>query len=117
MAEEKNFENKIKSYLKEKGYWFVKFFANRNTKKGVPDLIVCVNGRFVGIETKKHDGKPTELQLWNIKEIRKNQGIAIVGYPQKWEQIKRMLDDIMEGKNITVDEQMNISERRIKECK
>lgn len=39
---EKAFENKIKNYLKSKGVYFVKFFANSYTRVGVPDLLACV---------------------------------------------------------------------------
>ena len=52
MAQEKNFENKIKAYLKDQNCYFVKYFANRMTKAGIPDILASVNGCFVGIEVK-----------------------------------------------------------------
>lgn len=33
---EKLFENKIKKYLKDNNCWYVKYFANRMTKSGIP---------------------------------------------------------------------------------
>ena len=68
MAGEKNFENKIKKFLKDRGCWYVKYFANRNTRAGVPDILACVNSRFVAIEVKAENGKPTELQKWNVEQ-------------------------------------------------
>ena len=95
MAQEKSFENKIKKYLKDKGCWFVKYFANRMTKSGVPDILVCCNGYFLAIEVKADDGKPSELQLWNRDEIRKSGGIAIIVYPNQWEELKMLIDDLL----------------------
>ena len=85
MAGEKNFENKIKKFLKDRGCWYVKYFANRNTRAGVPDILACVNGRFVAIEVKAKNGKPTELQRWNIEQIQNSGGIALILYPADWE--------------------------------
>ena len=96
MAEEKNFENKIKNYLKANGCWFVKYFANRMTKSGVPDIIACVNGFFVGIEVKASNGHPSELQVWNRDEIRKSGGISIIVYPDQWEDFTLLIQDLIE---------------------
>lgn len=96
MAGEKNFENKIKKFLKENGCWFVKYFANRNTRAGVPDLLACVSGYFVAIEVKGPTGKPSELQLWNVEQIRNAGGIAIVLYPDMFDEFKEMVREIID---------------------
>lgn len=96
MAGEKNFENKIKKFLKENGCWFVKYFANRNTRAGVPDLLACVNGYFVAIEVKGPTGKPSELQLWNRDKIREAGGIAIILYPDQFEEFKSLIEFLKE---------------------
>lgn len=95
MAQEKNFENKIKSYLEENKCWFVKYFANRMTKIGVPDILACVNGFFVAIEVKAPHGHPSELQIWNRDKIRESGGISIVLYPHQFEDFKLLIDDLM----------------------
>lgn len=97
MGAEKNFENKIKDYLEEQGCWYVKFFANRNTKKGIPDILACVNGYFLGIEVKAPDNKPSELQLYNIRKIKESGGFACVVYPSGWKDFKRFIDDLKKG--------------------
>lgn len=94
MAQEKNFENKIKGFLKEQGAYFVKFFANNYTKKGVPDILACINGYFVGIEVKAQNGHPSELQLYNIEQIRKAEGFAFVLYPSGYEQFKQFIKNL-----------------------
>ena len=96
MAAEKVFENKIKKYLKDHGAYFLKYWAGAQfTKSGVPDILVCVNGYFVGIEVKAQNGKPSELQLYNIRQIRKAGGFAYVVYPSGWERLKDVLDGLL----------------------
>ena len=95
MAQEKTFENKIKKYLKDKGCYCIKFFANSFTKSGVPDLITCVNGYSLWIEVKAQNGTPSDLQLYNIEQIRKAGGFAYVVYPSGWEKLKDIIDGLL----------------------
>lgn len=95
MAGEKNFENRIKKFLADRGCWFVKYFANRMTKSGVPDILACVNGRFVAIEVKATNGKPSELQIWNRDKIREAGGIAIIVYPEQWDDFKDLINELV----------------------
>ena len=88
MAQEKNYENKIKKFLKEKNIWFVKYFANAFTKSGIPDILACVNGKFVAIEVKAENGKPSELQLYHKKKIEESGGKAYILYPNDFEKFK-----------------------------
>ena len=88
MAAEKNFENKVKAYLRDHDAYFVKFFANRMTKTGVPDILACINGYFVAIEVKAEHGRPSELQKHNVREVFKANGIAMILYPQDFNLFK-----------------------------
>lgn len=97
MGSEKNFENKIKDFLKSEGCWNVKFFANAYTKSGIPDILACVNGYFVGIEVKAEGGKPSDLQIYNVKEIRKSGGFAFVLYPSGFEKFKDFVYQLKMG--------------------
>lgn len=91
MPAEKNFENKIKDFLKSQNCWYIKYFANRMTKSGIPDILACVNGYFVAIEVKAENGKPSELQLWNRDKIKESGGIAIILYPKDFEDFKKLI--------------------------
>lgn len=98
MMNEKIFENKIKHYIKDVlGGWYIKFFANSYTRSGVPDLLCCINGYFVAIEVKAQNGKPSELQIYEIKKIKKSYGFAAVVYPSGWERFKKFLDELNKG--------------------
>lgn len=94
MAAEKNFENKVKKFLKEQNCWYLKTWSNGVQRSGVPDLLVCCNGYFLGVELKAETGKPSELQLWNIDKIRDAGGIAIVLYPDQFERFKELIISI-----------------------
>lgn len=91
MAAEKSFENKIKKFLEENACWFVKFFANAYTKVGVPDILACVNGYFVGIEVKAPHGKPSELQKYNVKKLNTCHGMAVIVKPDQYDDLTYML--------------------------
>ena len=88
MAREKIFETRVKRYIESQGGWQVKFFANKYTKVGVPDIFSCINGYFVAVEVKADNGKPSELQLRTINLIREAGGFAFVLYPSGYEQFK-----------------------------
>lgn len=75
---EKIIENKIKTYLKSKGAYCVKYHGNQFSQVGVPDLLVCYKGYFLGIEIKNETGKTSPLQDANIKLIEKAGGISFV---------------------------------------
>lgn len=106
MAKEKIFENKIKSELHSRGAWRVKFFANAFTPSGIPDVLACYLGRFLGIEVKGGTGYGlTDLQKYNLKKIREAGGIGICVYPSGWEQFLEILDRLDSGEQVIVTDE------------
>lgn len=98
MGNEKNFEEKVKKFLKEQNCWFIKYWGGGGyTKSGIPDLLVCCSGLFLGVELKAPKGKPSELQLYHLKEIGKAGGIGILLYPNCFEQFKVFIEQIKTG--------------------
>ena len=95
---EKNYENKIKTYLHSKKCYCVKYFGCMYSTSGTPDLLCCINGHFVAIEVKAQDGVPSELQLQKIKDIRKAGGFGYVAYPSGWNKLKDIIDGILEDR-------------------
>lgn len=91
MGPEKIFENKVKSFLEEEGAYFVKYFANRNTRSGVPDILACVNGYFVAIEVKAQSGTVKDLQIYHIEQIRNAGGFAFALYPSAFDKFKQFI--------------------------
>ena len=81
MAQEKNYENKVKDYLKPIGAYFIKTQGDRFSKSGTPDIVACVNGHFVATEVKAENGKPSELQLYHLEQIQKAGGYGAIIVP------------------------------------
>jgi len=75
---EKDIQSKIKRFLEKKGAYTIKYHGGIYSQAGTPDLLVCYNGKFIGIEVKNEHGKVTPLQNDNLKAIKKAGGIAIV---------------------------------------
>ena len=100
MGTEKNFETRIKTFLKNQGCWYVKYWSGATqtkegmkkfTKDGVPDILCCFEGHFVGIEVKAPNGKPSRLQIYNLKKIDEAGGIAILLYPKDFDKFKKFM--------------------------
>lgn len=78
-TKEKVIENKIKLYLKNRKYYFFKNHGNMLTEHGRPDIVSCVNGKFVAIEVKREKGGiQSEAQKVHQKNIENNGGIYIL---------------------------------------
>lgn len=89
---EKAFEIKVKRFLADSGCWFVKTWSNGIQRAGIPDLIVCCHGTFLGVELKAEHGYPSALQIWNLDEIRKAGGIGIVLYPDQFKDFQELIN-------------------------
>jgi archaeal holliday junction resolvase (hjc) len=91
---EKKVENKIKKWLKDKGYWYFKVHGSIYQPSGIPDILACINGKFVAIEVKRSEGGITSpLQKAQIEMIKKNGGIAGVA-----NSMEEFLEILKEGK-------------------
>lgn len=97
MGDEKTFEKKVKDFLNERGCWVLKTWSNGIQRQGVPDLLVCCNGYFLGIELKQIRGRASKLQEWNIESIRNSGGIAFVLFPNKFEELKTLVGLLERG--------------------
>ena len=75
---EKWVKQQVVKRLKERNVYYFFPVAGAYTSIGVPDIVACIKGRFVGIECKAGTNRPTELQLRNLEAIRDNAGIALV---------------------------------------
>ena len=73
---EATIQHKIIEYLKSIGGYPVKVVAA--TLSGNPDIICCLQGRFVAIEVKQPGKRPTQLQQLKMARIRECGGTAFV---------------------------------------
>lgn len=77
-------ENKVKdsvqAYLTSLGAYHFKVHGSIYMRAGIPDIVCCLNGRFIGIELKDEGNSASELQLAHGRKIAKAGGIFIVAY-------------------------------------
>ena len=75
---EKAVKERVKRILKEYGAYYFMPAMNGFGKAGVPDIIACYKGKFLGIECKVGSNKATALQVKNITDIIEAGGQALV---------------------------------------
>jgi len=76
---EKSIVTKVLRYLKTvPGCFCWKEHGGMYGTAGIPDIIACVNGRFVAFEVKTASGKATKLQEATIRKILNARGVAAV---------------------------------------
>lgn len=73
---EKELQARIIRLLKSNGAYVCK--VNLSSRNGVPDLLCCLRGRFIGIEVKSEQNKPTPLQEFNLRKITQAGGVGVV---------------------------------------
>lgn len=71
-------KKQVVSFLKEFDAYFFYPVTGGYGRSGVPDIVCCWRGRFIGIECKANGNKPTQLQLKNLHDIYKQGGIAVI---------------------------------------
>lgn len=112
MAQEKQFENKIKRYLKVRGiyqlgtpadkmtvkpvgYYEKRWGGGRYVKAGLPDLHIVIRGVNLDVEVKAQDGIESELQKQKREQIIDSGALAYVAYPSGWEKLKDIIDGLL----------------------
>ena len=108
MGQEKQFENRIKKYLASVGVYplgtprcrmptppvgyYEKRHGSMFTKKGLPDMHICINGQSIEAEIKAENGVVDDLQAFMIEQINDSRGCALVVYPRHFEQFKNLIE-------------------------
>lgn len=77
---ERKVKEKVVKQLKQLGAYYFYPVTGGFGASGVPDIICCYRGRFIGIEVKADSKKnpPTALQTKNLQQIATNGGLALV---------------------------------------
>lgn len=63
---------------KHNAYYFYPVAGSIGSRPGIPDIVVCHKGQFIGIECKSGSRKPTGLQQGQLDAINAAGGIALV---------------------------------------
>ena len=76
-------------WLKSHGAWVYKTHGSQFGRSGVPDLIVCWEGRFFAFEVKNENGRVSDHQKREIRLIQNAGGVAHV--VKSLEEVKELL--------------------------
>ena len=68
-------------------------------RSGVPDIVACFKGKFIGIECKAGKGVPTALQLRELKSIEEAGGISMVIREDTLDLLTTTLDNLTSSKD------------------
>lgn len=71
-------KDKVVAILKKLGAYYFFPATHGYGRSGVPDVVCCLDGSFVGIECKANGNKATPLQIREIEAIRTAGGIALI---------------------------------------
>jgi Holliday junction resolvase len=72
-------KNAVKKLLKENNAYFCMPVSGGFGASGVPDIIACYRGFFIGIECKAGNNTPTALQKKNLQDIvNAGGGVAVI---------------------------------------
>ena len=69
---------KVKALLKEHNIYMFMPVTHGYGSSGVPDIVCCWQGRFIGIECKTTGGRVTDLQMKNLNTITSQGGISLL---------------------------------------
>ena len=95
MTPEAKVKKQVKKILDDLGAYHFSPLTSGYGRSGVPDIIVCYKGKFIGIECKAGKGKLTALQEHNIKQIKHNEGLAIVINEGNIEELLTLLKEVL----------------------
>lgn len=91
-------EGKVKDVvtkiLKGRGAYYFFPVSGGFGRSGVPDIVACYKGWFIGIECKSGSNTPTELQKLELSKIDKAEGITKVVNENTAPQVSSILDAI-----------------------
>lgn len=89
---ETRFKEKVKADLDTlERVWYLK--TQEMTRRGTPDILACVNGKFFALELKV-DSRIDPLQEWNLQKIRKANGSGWEVNPTNWPELFSILKQV-----------------------
>lgn len=74
------FVEKLKDRLEAEGGWWVKIHGGPFQAAGIPDIIGCYKGRFVGIEAKMPGNRPSGIQRLVLDRLTEAGAICGVAF-------------------------------------
>ena len=89
-------KDQVRKVLDEMGAYYFFPAANGYGRTGIPDVIACVGGHFVGIECKAGSKQPTALQQRELDNIEKAEGTGVLVNADNISNLKNILENAYE---------------------
>lgn len=89
---------KMKKHLISRGAYAEVIFGGGFQASGIPDILACYKGRFLGLEVKLEYNKPSKIQEVKIDLINRSGGIArVVRSIEEVEEVLREVDEQLDN--------------------
>lgn len=89
---EKKLQDNAIKYLKDNGIYYINQYGNGWSAKGAPDLVVCINGRFVAFELKVgSNGMQSDQKIHKLR-IERSGGLHYT--PYSLEEFIKIVEDL-----------------------
>lgn len=86
---EKAFEENVYAFKVPQGQY--------TSRRGIPDLVFSIHGKFVAIEVKTKSGSLTKLQQFELDKINNVGGQGYVVYGKDKEMMEIIIQDVRDG--------------------
>jgi len=86
-------KDQVRKVLDEMGAYYFFPAANGYGRTGIPDVIACIGGHFIGIECKAGSKQPTALQQRELDNIEKAEGTGILVNADNIDILKDILEN------------------------
>jgi Holliday junction resolvase len=91
---EKKVKEAVVKILKARGAYYFYPVMGGYGRSGIPDIVVCYRGRFIGIECKAGKNQATALQEAELLKIEKAQGLAMIVSELNVVEVENLLNTI-----------------------
>lgn len=92
---ETKLQNLVLKYLKEQGIYCLNLYGDGMSGKGKPDIIACINGRFVAMELKVDKNDMQDDQVIHKLRIERSGGVHCC--PRSLYEVKEIVEKIYEN--------------------
>lgn len=82
---------KVVDILKEAGVYYFFPVTGGFGRSGIPDIVACYRGRFIGIECKTGTKQPTALQTRELDRIDSVGGVTLVIRETNLDKVSKLL--------------------------
>lgn len=77
---EKKLQDNAIRFLRERGIYYLNLYGDGMSGKGKPDIIACINGKFVAFELKVGENDLQDDQKIHRLRIRRSNGLHFSPY-------------------------------------